>query len=126
MSKNTENNLYNQHVKDNPEASEVWSFIMDAAKSFEEERGFSRRQICEGIFIASLDLAERNIDDQFFQRPNEVRNFHVWAFSWITVRIKEYITLDQQEAYEEKHGEDGLFGFDASDFGWVKNERKKN
>ncbi|MBI1227816.1 MAG: hypothetical protein GC192_21455 [Bacteroidetes bacterium] len=118
MSEDTEKDYYSEYIANNPESSEVWCFVMEMAKVFEDERGFTRWQVCEGLINAALDLAMKREDQRFFQKTDDVRKFYEWALDWVRRRLTEYTTPEEQAVYEEKYGKNPHWLFDAKNFGW--------
>lgn len=125
MDEDKEDNYYRDYIMANPESSEVWGSVMEMAKVFEDECGFTRQQVCEGLISGALDLAMKREDQQYFQKTEDVRRFYEWALVWVKRRFEEYTTPEQQAAYEEKYGKDPLWLRDAKNFGWDKNDKAK-
>lgn len=105
-----------EYISSNPEQAEVWGAVIEATRVFEEKHGFTRRQICEGLFNAALDLAYWRDTDPHLQKPEDVRAFYKWALGWLKMTMEIYITPEEQEAYEKQFGKNPDWLFQAKNF----------
>ena len=130
MVENTKNDDFYEEVHDyisnNPEAIEVWLMAIRDTEVFEKKHGFTRRQVCEGLFKAALDLAYWRDGDSYFQKPDEVRGFYTWALGWLNKTIANYITPEKQRKYEAKYGKNPDWLFKISNFDDSSTDEIKN
>lgn len=108
---------------DNPEACEVIEMAHNLAQFFEDEMGYTRRMVCEGLLEATLQLAFRRRDQRYIERPEEQRSFHLWALKRLKMEMDVTTTPEEQKAYESKLGERPLWLFDSENFG-AKDDKK--
>lgn len=108
--------LVDEYRNQRPNLDEIWCFIMESVISFEDDRGMSRREVCEGLFFAMTDLIVKREDQPFFMPYEDIRDYHKWMEHWLGI-VKGTIPSEAaQRAYEAVHGEVDL---DAKKDGWV-------
>lgn len=107
MSKDSDLDYYEQYIDDNPDACEVMVMVHELAKHIEDKFKYSRKTVCEGVFIAALDMAIGRSDDLYFQNPDMTRSFYEWALDFLNKKKEEYPTKEQQSMYEELYGNSG-------------------
>ncbi|GEM_PF-5250229 len=107
---------------DATEQAELWGFVMAMAQEFEDEHGYSRKTVCEGILRAVMDLIIRREDEQFFQKTNDVRHFYLWASDFTKRKFDTYTSYEEQREEESDFGKDNLGLRDAKNFGWKDEE----
>lgn len=109
--------LGEEWTMNNPEACEVAGKSHKMAQFFEDEQGYTRRMVCEGLLEAALELAFRRCDQKYIERPEDQRDFHLWALKRLKREIDITTSPQQQAAYEAELGERPLWLFDAENFG---------
>lgn len=97
---------------------QVWISVMDSAKVFEQEKGYSRRIICQALIKAAMDLAQRHEDERYFQKTSDVRYFYLWAMEYTKRKFDTYIGYKMQRFEDERFGKDALSIRDAKLYGW--------
>lgn len=122
MTQDNENHWYNRYIDENPKVSEVWSFAMDSAATFEKDMDFTRQQVCEGLFNAAMDLAIRHQNDRYFQDPKDVYAFFDYVQTFLNRRVAECLKPHELEKYNKSRGMEGLNTYDAKDFGWEEKD----
>lgn len=94
----------------------VWEGIMKLAIMYEDEFGFSRNTVLEGLLDATLDLAEKRPDERLMRHMNDVRRFFLYASELTKRRFDTYPSHLAQEEAEKKYGKDLLFLRDSKNF----------
>lgn len=117
--------LGEEWTMNNPEACEVIEMVHNMAQFFEDEQGYTRRMVCEGLFQAALELAFRRDGQKYIERPEDQRAFHLWALERLKQEIDVTTTPEQQAAYETELGERPLWLFDAENFGLNDDKKTK-
>lgn len=98
---------------DEQEQADIWCFVMESAKMFEEEKGYSRQTICEGLLRATLDLVHKREDERYFQKPNNARRFYLWASDFTRQKLNSFISYREQWSMEKTYGKDALSARDS-------------
>lgn len=105
MSKDSEFYDYvRKYIDENPDACEVMAMAHELAKHIEDSFGYSRKTVCEGLFVAALDMAICRLDDEYFQNPDTTRAFYAWALEFLQKKGNELFTKEEQMNFEEVYG----------------------
>ncbi|MCB0539857.1 MAG: hypothetical protein KDE33_20240 [Bacteroidetes bacterium] len=107
---------------DEEEQADVWFRLMDLAKELEDEHGYSRQTILEGLLEGILDLAMKRYDQRLFQKMNDIRRFYLYASEVTKRRYDTFPNYADQRFVEEKFGKDMPFIRDAKNFGWESDD----
>ena len=94
---------------------EIWVFIMESAISFEEDRGLSRRELCEGLILATLDLIAKREDHPELTDVRDIHDFYGWVLKRTLKKTEELPSL---EAIEKKEKSGERISRNATDYGW--------
>jgi hypothetical protein len=100
------------------EQDEVWVKVMEVAKFFEEEKGFSRQTVFEATLDAALGLAMKRPDQQLMQHMNDTRRMYMHAAEVATRRFDQFACYSTQREAERMYGKDLLYLRNAKNFGW--------
>lgn len=109
MDKDTDFSFGERYTNENPDACEVMVMAHELAKHIEETFGYSRKTVCEGLFVATLQMAISRLDDSFFQNPDDTRAFYEWASKYLHHQNQSFFTKEQQDKYEQVCGKNSAF-----------------
>ncbi len=121
MSKDKKRDEFNTYMNQNPNLDEIWLHVMEAAQSFEEELGFSRREVCEGFVFGTISLIKRRADCPKMTPLEEVYDFLDWMIKWAEIRKEQLPSIKAEKRFLKDHN---MTQSDARDFGWKQTPEK--
>src|SRR5690606_34019990 len=100
------------------EIFQIWVEVMELAKKYEDECGYPRDVLLQGLLQGTLDLARKREDQSFFQSFNDTRRFYLLASQETQRRFDQFIDYKGQREAEKMYGKDMLYLRNAKNFGW--------